>query len=264
MHESSSSDRRQPGGLTNREQLDNSVCDAPGRPWLEGVDVERATVYFYQPNCGSWTCQHCSVVNTRRWSWIVASGAGTLLERGQQISFTTLTSHERLSPDASIRVFPSAWMKLSRRARYHAKAGQYVLVPERHESGVLHVHMLDTFNLGKRWWKDNGRECGLGYQADSGFAETAGGAYAYASKYLSKQWGIPWPRNFRRIRTSQKFPRQTDDGEACQVAWSKVASEEDVLTLADRWELEGYQVKILSSSELADELRELRQSAIAD
>ena len=123
--------------------------------------------------------------------------------------------------------------------------------------------MLDTFNLASRWWKDNARSCGLGFMAESEFAKTAGGAFAYASKYLSKQWGIPWPRNFRRIRTSRKYPRQQDDGE-CSVNWSKVASEADVFQLADRWELEGYQVKILSSSELADELRELRQSAIAD
>ena len=252
------------GGLSNREQLHASECTAPGRPWLEGVDVQRETVFFYQPNCGSWSCPYCAGANTRRWSWLIALGAERLQSSGAELSFTTLTSHERLTAAGSIRVFPAAWKKLSARARRREKGGQYVLIPEKHESGVLHAHMLDTFGLSRRWWKDNARECGFGFMAESEFANTAGGAARYASKYLSKQWGIPWPRGFRRIRTSRGYPRPEDDSSECGVSWSKVASETDVLRLAERWEREGYAVRIVSSSDLADMLRELREVDAAE
>jgi hypothetical protein len=82
----------------------------------------------------------------------------------------------------------------------------------------LHVHLIASANLGTRWWKDNARECGLGYMTEeeefkAGKAEP-GRAAAYAAKYLDKQLGVKaWPRYFHHIRTSQHFPELPASGD---------------------------------------------------
>jgi hypothetical protein len=67
--------------------------------------------------------------------------------------------------------------------------------------------MLVTGSLQTRWWKDNARECGLGYQAKSENVDNAGLATSYVVKYIAKNIGleISVPR-LRRINFSRKFP----------------------------------------------------------
>jgi len=195
------------GGLSNREQLhaDSPVCDAPGRPLLRAVSLERHKVLYYKPRCRSWHCAACAVINQRMWTARIYQATSILIDAGAQISFTTLTTHEKLSAEASWRLFLPAWRRLYMRARRAAGAAEYVMIPEAHQSGRMHVHMLDTWNLRTRWWKDNARGCGLGYMAESEFAETPGGAAHYAAKYLTKAIVNEQLRNVRKIRKSQGF-----------------------------------------------------------
>lgn len=239
------------GGLSNKEQVVATTCQANWRPWLRGINHEAHKVIYYQPNCGSWSCPYCAENNRKRWTWLIASSTGVHLSNGSQVSFTTLTSHEKLSPSASLIVFPKAWDRLRQRAR-RQRPGHYVMIPEQHANGRLHVHMLDTFGLPSRWWKDNARACGLGYMAESEFARTAGGAARYASKYLSKGLGTDWPKGFRRVRTSPGFiveelrQRDGDDETLMEpqllLQWSRLGRDSRVSDESEHWKSLGYEV----------------------
>jgi hypothetical protein len=67
--------------------------------------------------------------------------------------------------------------------------------------------MITTYPMPERWWKDNGRSCGFGYQADVDEVHSPGGAGWYALKYLLKQLdGATWADGTRRFSTSQNWP----------------------------------------------------------
>ncbi|GAF83117.1 unnamed protein product, partial [marine sediment metagenome] len=69
-------------------------------------------------------------------------------------------------------------------------------------------HILGTWHLGKRWWKDNARGCGLGYMADATPVENSERAAVYMVKYLGKQWaGDRMPKGRRHVWVSQNWPK---------------------------------------------------------
>ena len=100
-----------------------------------------------------------------------------------------------------------AWNKLNVRIKRASQHTDYFLIPELHQSGKLHFHALVDAELPKRWWKNNGRECGMGYQNDLQEVHEVGGVGGYLTKYLTKMLdGANFPKGFRRIRTSQTWP----------------------------------------------------------
>jgi hypothetical protein len=91
---------------------------------------------------------------------------------------------------------------------------RYIMVPERHRDGRLHIHALTDTPLTTRWWKDNGAGCGLGYIAEEEAVRSAGMAAGYVAKYLAKMLaGHGWPRGFHRVRTSRNWPREVQEKE---------------------------------------------------
>jgi hypothetical protein len=142
------------------------------------------------------------------------------IEAQERFRFLTLTSHEHLETlSKTLYVWPKAWNKLRQRANYAVRAKwHWVMIPEMHKDGRLHVHLIESAGLGTRWWKDNARASGLGWRAEeeefkSG-ADNPARAASYASKYLGKQLGVrSWPRYFHHIRTSQHFPELPPFGE---------------------------------------------------
>lgn len=138
-------------------------------------------------------------------------GAGVFLETDRPMTFLTLTSHEKLNPHQSLYVWPKAWKKLHARAKYADGKQAYMMIPERHTDGRLHMHALTTWTLGTTWWKKKARACGLGYIASEEFTRTATGAGNYVTKYLTKSLdSIDWPTKFRRIRRSRDWPKLPD------------------------------------------------------
>jgi hypothetical protein len=130
-----------------------------------------------------------------------------LIARGATINFLTLTSHEKLTPEGTIFVFRHAWDLLNKRARRAVPEYEYILIPEPHEDGRLHAHLIETSSLGTRWFKDNGRQVGLGYMAEETPVVSPEGAAWYVVKYINK--GLAehtWPEGFRRVRTSRGWP----------------------------------------------------------
>ena len=194
------------------ELTGESDCSKTNRPYLVGWDELTEMAYVFRPDCKCWNCPSCAARLRARWTARAFEGIQTYIAAGEGFKFVTVTSHERLhSFSQTLRVWPPAWKLLSRRVKYQAPGWHYILIPEQHRTGRLHVHLIASANLGTRWWKDNARECGLGYIAEeaefkAGKAEP-GRAAAYAAKYLGKQLSVKaWPRYFHHIRTSQHFP----------------------------------------------------------
>lgn len=196
-------------GLIYIEQLAATVdCKTPNRPWMVAQNANTKMAIFFQPTCKLWSCSYCSRINANRWILRGFLGTQALLDAGHHADMVTVTSHENLSAEASFRVLPLAWPKLYRRYKRAVSSDDpkaFIAVPERQpKSGKAHAHLIITGGLSKRWWKDNARECGLGYQSDVKDANL--GAAGYLAKYLGKTLEEKWPKNKRRVNTSRNWP----------------------------------------------------------
>jgi hypothetical protein len=189
-------------------------CDKPGRPMLRGLHTAKRQAALFKPDCGMWDCPHCARQNLARLRHVIGFGA-VAIDRLQPLEFVTLTSHEKLTTAAlTFEVMAKAWNKLNRRFKRAAGlVGQtvyYLQIPEQHKSGRWHLHMLSSPPMGERWWKDNARECGFGYQAAAMPFDTAGRAGRYMQKYVRKQLteeGSGWGKSMRRVRHSNNWPQ---------------------------------------------------------
>lgn len=183
-------------------------CETENRPYLIAKDPQKKIAILFQPRCKLWSCPACAEINQKLWALRAIAGVEQLKEAGHELWFTTITSHEKLSPEYALMIWPKAWGKLRQRASRAADTFEYLLVPEQHISTKIHVHLIQTSGLTKKWWKDNARSCGLGYQDDSKRVRNGKQAGYYTTKYLSKQLETnSWPRGFRRVRTSQGWPK---------------------------------------------------------
>lgn len=192
------------------EQVQVFECKNRKTPMLRGINHALKKAVLFHPRCGLWSCPECAQINKEMWTWRASSGGLVLFQELGAIEFLTLTSHEKLSAAASVDVWPDAWKKLAERARYHGGEFQYFAVPERHKTGRLHVHAIiaTEAQLPKRFWKNAARACGMGYQADLQEVLHVGGVGGYVGKYLAKTLQYShWKKGFRRVRTSQGWPK---------------------------------------------------------
>jgi hypothetical protein len=161
-----------------------------------------------------WSCPACAEVNKLQWCARVAEGYEKYVSDGVgDWRFWTVTSHEKnKTMSQCLYVWPRAWAKFSRRIRYHHPGIRYVLLPEQHKDGRLHIHAIASHGVTKRFVKDHGRKSGLGYKNDAEVIRDRSRCVWYVTKYLNKSIALTsWPSNFRRIRTSQKWPQLEDD-----------------------------------------------------
>lgn len=185
----------------------NSECSALNRPLLKAVNHDKKTAVLFHPRCKSWRCPACASINAQKVILRAVHGSEALIAQGAKFDFVTVTSHEKLDPAASLAVLPLAWAKLNRRIKRVAAAPEYFAVPEQHKNGRWHLHAMTTAKLPKKWWKDNARSCGLGYQSDVQEVKTLGGVAYYVAKYQAKMLqNTNLPLHFRRLRTSQGWP----------------------------------------------------------
>ena len=185
-------------------------CTAPNRPLLKAVSIDKKTVVFFHPRCGMWNCPACGEINAYKAVRRAAIGEQVIIDAGMKLDFITVTSHEKLTPTASLAVLPKAWNKLNIRIKRELTGLtiEYFTVPEQHKDGRWHMHGLTTAKLPRKWWKDNARECGLGYQSDVQEVSDLGGVAPYIGKYMTKMLqNTNLPKHFRRIRTSKGWPK---------------------------------------------------------
>lgn len=186
-----------------------SECKTPNRPYMRRVDEAKKTIYFIRPRCKQWSCRSCAVGRARLWIFIANYGGSYLLSQDRNCTFVTFTSHRDVRTlKGGIWVWRRAWPKLSARWRRAEKDLQYLYVPEHKKGFNFHVHFITTATLPSRWYKDNGAETGLGYQAEAKKISHGMECGAYIGKYLGKALAnMDYPKYFRRVNTSQKWPR---------------------------------------------------------
>lgn len=199
-------------GLTHYEQFNKrEPCTLSTAPRMWGwSDADRKAVVF-RPPCNQWACPACGPVLRAKASIRAYLGAQAILESGSDVFFVTLTSSPKLTADQSWWVLPRAWNKLRTRASRKQSGGLYFMVPEHHKDGRAHAHMVTSWSMAERWWKDNSAESGLGYMADSDVAFSPAGAGWYALKYLLKQLeGRTWKSGARRYNSARAWPALPD------------------------------------------------------
>lgn len=188
-----------------------------------------------QVNCNTWGCEYCGEQKRRRWTARIAHGLDVFIDQGHEFTFVTITSNPKLKTfEATVRVWPAAWSKLYARMKRVKSGLRYALVPEQHEDGRLHVHMIVNNDFGTRWLKDKPAACGLGWMNDSEVLHNAATGAMYVSKYLGKSLTVEnWPKNFRRVRTSHKWPELPENA-------TQGDFDIDWYCLTDRAEIEKY------------------------
>lgn len=183
--------------------------------------------------CKLWTCPYCAQINKSNHYNRMATGIDKLIKQGRILQFVTLTMHENWrGKNGSTKNWRANKGKLLDRVRRKEKkvsslSSEYVYIPEYHKDGSLHVHGIFTGDYGTRWWKDNSRQCGMGYMAQSEGLNSALQGINYCLKYISKQVGCEIPiKNFRRINYSSGFPdiaKGSSDG-----SWRMLGRDESI------------------------------------
>lgn len=213
-----------------------SECPASGTPYLY-ADTDDSR-YIIKARCKRWNCPYCGKVNAHQHYIRILNGINELSNREQQFSFVTLTSHERnKTTESCLRVWRDAWRKLRERLRrFHESITEYplafVYTTEYHKDGRLHWHMLVNNQADSRWYKDNARECGLGYQAKSVPVDNAAQATNYVTKYLAKSLSqTDYPKKMRRVNYSQTFPDKPQPDAMYQ--WELLQAKESITSVIE-------------------------------
>lgn len=236
------------GGLITTRTSRRNTCQ--NVPMMLGKNRAIKAAVLFQPRCKLWRCEDCAKINADLWIMRATYATHLLIEQGKPLDMVTITSHERLSPDQTIRILPHAWDKLRKRASREVGKLDYLAIPERHEDFRVHIHALVLCQLGKRWWKDNARACGLGYMAEDKPVYSAHGAGFYVGKYLTKQLKDScWAKGFRRIRTSQNFPKLPPLERNEEWEFEIIKKHTAISEVFHKLRLHGYAVRLSDSKE---------------
>lgn len=155
--------------------------------------------------CGQWTCPHCRQVLARQW----AARTYEAIKATDGAYFLTFTLWGNIaSPTEGYRKIPKLWDRLRKKFQRRLDDWTYIAFCEgqtKTRGGMPHFHVLtDQYPFTARV-KDLAVSCGFGYEAEKEAVSERKAAY-YVSKYVSK--GDPAiPKGFRRVRTSQDFPK---------------------------------------------------------
>ena len=224
-------------------------------PFIWSDFEEEKKRIIYKTRCKQWSCEYCAKVNYYQHWLRSVKGIENLENQGYKFDFVTLTSHERLTGTVqTYKVWKSAWQKLSTRYRRaytktYELPSAYVYVPELHADGRIHIHGVFSGHISKRWWKDNARSCGLGYQCETVQVEDRSKGINYALKYVSKSMGQNIGiDNFRRINYSRNIPplRRTETENSWNILFKIEAIE---ALIEDAWKqdkdviLQGSEIK---------------------
>jgi len=192
---------------------DENGCQNTKNITVVGRNVAEKSAMFFHPRCKQWSCDYCAEINKDYWIHQAARGSILITSEERDLQFVTLTSRKYTTQNSSLYFLKQNWPKLNRRAKYHTEKTtgaiwSYFLVPEHHQSGVAHFHMIAATPLsGAKWWHDTAWQTGFGYIVDVQPMIDAQGASAYVAKYLHKgSGGEVWPKGFMRVRHSRNWP----------------------------------------------------------
>lgn len=216
-----------------------------------------------QGNCHHWDCPRCGLGRAKQEYGRMVEGCRKLAET-QTLYFITITcrgkeiSHEYAEKhygEWTNRLLDTARAKWKR----SGKEWHYVQVTERQKRLHPHSHFITTFcppvsssttvrkpkitasgqyeqfvstHLRSDWFAGQLRASGLGEQYDITKVQSAEGASRYVAKYLFKPsiFTTDWPKGWKRIRYSQKFPKQEEQKTDAIVLLTR----EDWVTLSEK------------------------------
>jgi hypothetical protein len=184
------------------------MCINPKSPFLTRADADERIAYWFKADCKLWSCEECAEKRKTRVAARAGRGAEYFAEIGYPVQFTTLTCHKKVRGlNASIERWRECWPRLRKRVNRVSPEFHYAVFPEKHKDGTMHVHLLETSGLPKRWFKDSCAQIGLGFVVDVQTCEHAGRAVAYSTKYITKSCHVEtWPTSFHRFRFSRQWP----------------------------------------------------------
>jgi len=201
------------------------MCKNPLSPYIIGMSKTERKAVVFKSDCDSWECEECQVKKRSQWIARAVLGLMKITSQSQASTFVTITTAEWYGePAAAIAAFPRAWNKLySRLKRRNPDFAFLMTIEFGKKTNHMHAHFLTNATQNERWYKDNARSCGLGYQAKVEPVESDGKAAAYVSKYIGKSLGgQPLPSHFRRVRCSQNWAALEvleDAGQAALYDW---------------------------------------------
>lgn len=197
---------------------DNDRCQTSGRPYILARKTSEKNAIVFQPDCGQWDCPYCAEKRKNEWFLRAYKGVSEFTGSGHSVDFITLTARggAKRSVSGALLAFKLGWPKLRKRVVYRQQKISYIMIPEQHQSGVMHCHVLATNEQSKKWWKDNAYKSGLGYQVKVKPVIDPGQGAFYVCKYIGKDFvSVTWPKGFRRVRVSQDWPRlELPEGES--------------------------------------------------
>lgn len=171
---------------------------------LVGWDLVGMRALMTTASCKQWSCDECKDMLRNRWVLRAQIGVREFLAADIRVDFVTITSNEKLTNFAQTEyVWRDAWTTLYAALKRKSPKMEYMIIPEKHEDGRMHVHALWTASVTQKWLKDNARKRGLGYMADVRKVADVGNAARYVTKYVGKDLGADVPPKFRRVRVSQ-------------------------------------------------------------
>jgi len=189
------------------------MCNNPKSPYLVGLSKTDKKALVMKSDCDSWECEECQIKKRSQWVARAVLGLMTITSQSQTSTFVTVTTAEWYKePAAAIAAFPPAWNKLYNRLKRRNNGLMYLMTIEfGQKTNHMHAHFLTNATQNERWYKDNARACGMGYQAKVEPVESDGKAAAYVSKYIGKSLaGKSLPPHFRRVRCSQNWTALAD------------------------------------------------------
>jgi len=223
---------------------------------LIAIDGLTRRALVARADCDSWNCPECSRRMAENWRMRGKIGAATFIRDGIPVDFVTITSHEKLKTfEQTEHVWRSAWSTLYAALKRKSATLEYMIIPEKHKDGRMHVHALWTADVTTRWLKDNARKRGLGYKADLSRVAEADHAAKYVSKYLGKMLGVEVPLHFRRVRVSRHWPEIPKPvTEASDLDWEYVGTNGALRLMYERCAALGVDMVDMSTGELFDDL----------
>jgi len=200
------------------------MCQRAGL--LIGWDDSAARALVARADCDGWNCEECAARMASRWRLRAEMGTRALLGAGYRVDFVTITSHERLKDFAATEaVWRNAWSKLYAALKRKQPSLEYMIVPEKHKDGRMHVHAVWNAGVSQKWLKDNARKRGLGYQAKVIKIQDAAPAVRYITKYIGKDLGDNVPAHFRRVRVSRGWVDiAAPENDSASLRWEYIGS----------------------------------------
>lgn len=225
-------------------------CPKAKTPTAIGVS-ENGLVTAHKLGCKSWSCPYCSEKRKKYLALKTYEGIERYKLAGiENWYFGTLTMHRKWRGWASLENYYHNWNKFYQRMKRDTEGKLlYVLLPERHQDGSLHVHLISTCGLSTHWWHDAGSRSGLGFQNENEALGDASRAAYYVTKYVGKSLGVSdWPTRFRRVRYSIHWPEPEHERE---FSWIVPPADLSSYFFAKRL-AEGYRSFNLQTGEIQD------------